>query len=138
MTLDPHVFFADPPPKPPEVSAFKNHWGDDDVAALYRAECHLHEGLDVSVQLVAYRIERYTPCGAWIRLGTDYESKPRLKFVNLRAEKQWASAERDVAIYHLTRRRTAQVRILAHRLECAERELEALQLLKNPKRKNDA
>jgi hypothetical protein len=95
-------------------------------AVLYRAEASDTGWCGVSVTLWAYRVTRYTPCGAWIDRNpfiSQSHAEPNLKFVNLRAGKQWASASKDEALYGLMRRRARQVTILLARLRSAEREL---------------
>jgi hypothetical protein len=139
MTSDLVSFWMDelaPKPKmePPETFYYFGFGTDgtppEQRAVLYRAETRsYYEDGTVRVLFCAYRVARYTPCGAWVDLdhfGDHQPDRQRLKFVNLRAGKQWASATRDEALYGLMRRRQRQVRILTAQLASAERELDYL------------
>lgn len=74
-----------------------------------------------------YRIEKRTPCGAWIRIWGSPEMKRGRKFVNTGAQKPWASATPEKARAEFISRRKAYVRILEARLNMAEMELDAAQ-----------
>lgn len=86
-------------------------------ACLVRASGRASAG-QVEIVIEHHAVIRYTPCGAWI---DTWEGD---KFVNLRAEKQWASATEAEAIDQLYYRKHKQVRILEARLEEA-REVQA-------------
>lgn len=77
-----------------------------------------------------YRIERYTACGAWVLLcgWLPSDDPKRLKFVNLRATKQWASATETEAMNCFRCRKARQVQILTTQLSRAKQELAAANL----------
>lgn len=68
----------------------------------------------VQISIERHLILSYTPSGAWI---DTWKGK---KFVNLRANKQWASADEAEAIDQLYHRKRSQVRILEARLDSAK------------------
>lgn len=89
------------------------------LAHLLRASGRAADS-QVEIVLERHVILRYTPCGAWI------DTWAGDRFVNLRAEKQWASATEDEAVAQLHHRKRAQVRILGARLAEAEAVLAGL------------
>lgn len=91
------------------------------LAVLYRAEATNNIPGRVCVRLSAFVILSYTAHGAWLNLG-----EGKKKFVNLRATRQWASADKPEALYHLICRRRRQVEILAGQLTGAREILRAL------------
>lgn len=83
---------------------------------LYRAHVeYCGEGRDPRVWFSSYPIVRYTACGAWIGQGMQKD-----KFVNLRADRQWATVTKEQAMYHLTRRKSRQLQILNWKVQMCE------------------
>lgn len=95
-----------------------------DWPVLLRVNAGWGDGIRARIELSVNRhpILRYTACGCWIAV---YGSKP--KFINLRAEKQWASAEQTEAIRQLSYRKRKQVLHLSRRLEEAKEALAVLE-----------
>ena len=91
-----------------------------DCAVLLRASGRATDAQDVEIVVEQHKVLSYTPCGAWI------ETWGKKRFVNLRAGKQWASADEAEAIDQLWHRKRAQVRILSSRLAEAEQVKEAM------------
>jgi hypothetical protein len=82
---------------------------------LYRASGnYCQRGARIELSIHRHPILSYTPSGCWI--GT-WGGK---KFVNLRANKQWASTDEAEAIDQLWYRKRKQVQILAQWLQEAE------------------
>lgn len=98
----------------------------DNKAALFRACSKRNECGGSQLVFSAIPIIKYTPCGAVISYGHEWD-KPR--FVNLRAVKQWASATMDEAVEQLRHRKIRQIKILRSRLDDAE---DALYLIEHP------
>lgn len=71
-------------------------------------------GARIEMSIHRHPILSYTPSGVWIGTWGDK------KFVNLRAMRQWASADEAEAIDQLWHRKRKQVQILASRLAEAE------------------
>lgn len=65
-----------------------------------------------------HRVERRTPCGAWIDIGCG-----SLRFVRLTARKKWACETKEEAIESFRARKKRQIRILARQLAKAKDDL---------------
>lgn len=74
----------------------------------------------VVVELNYYRVTKYTKCGAWIMVDG---SK---KFVNLNAKKKFALPSKLLAADSFIARKKAQVRILKHKIDEAEKSLKLI------------
>lgn len=101
-------------------SRFQPH--DETWPVLYRASGSIlaYGPNYVEISIHIHPVVRYTPSGAWIATWSGE------KFVNLRAGKQWASADEAEAIDQLWHRKRAQVRILSSRLAEAKQVKEAM------------
>lgn len=83
---------------------------------LYRAHCENRgDGLNPCVWFSSYPIVGYTPCGVWIGQGIK-----RKKFVNLKAQRQWATLTKDEAFNHLKHRKRRQLEILSWKLDLCQ------------------
>lgn len=67
------------------------------------------------VYLRKYAISSHTKCGVHISLGCG-----SFKFINTNATKQWACASEQLARQSYLARKKRQVKILKHKLQCAE------------------
>ena len=95
---------------------------------LYRVDGDWEEdGSFQGLKCWSYKIEKRTPCGAWIRIWGSPEVKRGRKFVNIDAMKPWASTTPEKARDEFITRRKAYIRILGGRLSMAETELQAAQ-----------
>lgn len=83
---------------------------------LYRAFGSVDEDCTPYVACTAYQIISRTPCGAWIKV----YGKPKLKFINLRSQKQWACATIPEAIRQLEYRKKSQIRHCNSAIRIAE------------------
>lgn len=92
-------------------------------SVLWRANSTHCEGMGTKIEFRAFPIVKYTPCGVVIN---NYSERRR--FVNLRAGKQWASANMNEAVDQLRHRKRAQVRILRNQLANAEEAYQVLNL----------
>lgn len=106
-------------------SCYEPHWGTVELeypACLYRASGWVGDQSKPQIHVERQRITGYTPCGVWILTAAG-----KKKYVNLRAEKQWASAHVQEAIDQLQYRKRKQVRILEHQLDMAKEVLDAME-----------
>lgn len=79
------------------------------------------------LKLHKYRIIKRTPCGAWISLGYPPFSvidNMHRKFVNLKANKQFACETEERALESFYARKRRQIKILRAQLRRAERAVE--------------
>ena len=112
-----------------EAIARHSHYYTDVPGWLIRAEAVRYSGCslteydgeeyyvtDPAVELFAFPVKRYTPCGATLR---DIWSGARERFVDLRPGKQWASRTAREAVQQLVDRRKRQQWILNKQLRRA-------------------
>lgn len=78
----------------------------------------------VKIYVDAYHISHRTPCGAQIKCGYDvHKMRPKLKFVNLKAHKQFASETVERALESFKRRKVRQISILESQIQHAKQAL---------------